>query len=185
MSPPEQSWRRPRGRRHPRRVALRSLLGSLLAGPLVGAAWWATALGGLRGRGDTYLELVQSVGEADAGFALACLLAGSAAGVWWVAAREQQHDDRAVARLAGLLLGGLLGPVLAWTTGLLLATTLPVQVPGLGADVVAALARPRLSLAVVAGALLWPLAVGVLVLVDTLRELAGQWLRTDDGRGLS
>lgn len=181
MSHPEQTWHRPRRPRHPRRVAARALLGSLLAGPLVGAVWWATALGGLRGRGQTYLGLLQSVGEADAGFALACLLAGTAAGAWWVAAREQAHDERAVARLAGLLLGGLLASVLAWSTGLLLATILPVQVPEVGADVVAGIVRPRLTLAVVAGALLWPLAVAALVAVDTLRELSWHWLRSHDG----
>lgn len=183
MRPLEPGPCRPRRRRHPRSVALRALLGSVLAGPLVGAAWWAASLGGLRGRGETYLELLQSVGDGDAGFALACLLAGAAAGTWWVAVRERQHDERSVARLAGLLVGGLLGAVLAWLTGRLLSDGFPVQVPGVAADVVAGLARPRPGLAAVAGALLWPLAVGVLVAVDTLRELAWQWFTSDDGPG--
>ena len=187
MSAPEDQWRRSRPtsrrtRRSPRRVAVRSALLSTAAGPLVGLLWWAISLGGVAGRGSSYLDLVQSVGAADAGFALACLLAGAASGVWWVLAREDRHDVRGVARLVGLLLGGLVSGVLAWTTGLVLSLLVPLEMADVTAEVVAALSRPRPSLAVVAGCLLWPLGVGVLVAVDTLREVAWQAI-VESGRG--
>lgn len=186
MSAPEDQWRRPRpqsrqARRSPRRVALRAGLLSVAAGPVVGLVWWATSLGGVRDRGTSYLDLVQSVGAADAGFALACLLAGAAAGIGWVLAREEEHDVRGVARLVGLLVGGLVAAVVAWLTGLALAVLVPLEVPGLPADAVAELTRPGASLAVVAGCLLWPLGVGVLVAVDTMRELAWQAWGRDTG----
>ncbi|MFC3690311.1 hypothetical protein [Aquipuribacter hungaricus] len=189
MSGTPEEWRRPRAasrrqRRSPRRVALRAALLSLAAGPVVGLGWWATALGGAGGRGTSYLDLVQSVGAADAGFALACLLAGAVGGVWWVLAREDEHDERGVARLVGLLVGGLVAAVLAWLTGAALSAAVPLEVPGVRPEAVEELTRPRMSLAVVAGCLLWPLGVGVLVAVDTLRELAWQALtRTDPADG--
>lgn len=188
MSAAEDQWRRPRSpsrrsRRSPRRVAVRAALLSVAAGPVVGLLWWATSLGGIRGRGSSYLDLVQSVGAADAGFALVCLLAGAAAGVWWVVAREDEHDARGVARLVGLLVGGLLAAALAWVTGLLASVAVPLQMVGVPAAAVAELSRPEPSLAVLAGCLLWPLGVGVLVAVDTVRELVWQAVREDGARG--
>ena len=185
MSAPEDRRRQApvgsrRPRRPPRRVAFRAGLLSLAAAPVVGLLWWATALGGVGGRGRSYLDLVQSIGAADAGFAVACLLAGAAAGVWWVLAREEEHDVRGVARLVGLLVGGLAAAVLAWLTGLLLSLAVPLEMADVTAETVEELSRPRPSLAVVAGCLLWPLGVGVLVAVDTLRELAWQSLGRDE-----
>lgn len=168
-----------RARRTPRRVAVRALLASAVAGPLFGLLWWLTAPGGLRSPGTSYLDLVQAGGATDAAFALTCLVAGAVAGVWWVVAREDEVDARAVGRLAGLLVGGLLGAVLAWGTGTLMQVLVPVQDADVPADVLRELTVPSPNLAVVAGALLWPLAVGLLVVVDTLRELAWRAL-TDD-----
>lgn len=184
MSAPEETLRRPRagrraGRRSPRRVAVRAALGSVALGPVVGLVWWLTALGGTRGRGSSYLDLLQSVGAADAGYAVLCLLVGAAAGIWWVAAREEHHDARAIARLVGLLVGGLAAAVVAWLVGAGLARLVPVAVDGIDPEVVTRLSTPGPSAAVVAGALLWPLAVGVLVVVDTARELAWQALTRD------
>ena len=163
-------------------MAVRAALLSVAAGPVVGLLWWATSLGGVVGRGSSYLDLVQSVGEADAGFALACLLAGAASGVWWVLAREDTHDARGLARLVGLLVGGLVAGGLAWVTGLALSTAVPLRMADVTAEVVAGLARPRPSLAVGAGCLLWPLGVGVRVAVDTVREVAWQAV-VENGRG--
>ena len=139
------------------------------------------------GRGRTYLDLVQSVGAADAGFALACLLAGAAAGVWWVLAREDEHDARGVARLVGLLAGGLRRRRSSpGSPGLLLHGA---RAAGDGrrarrdrGRAVPAPAQPRRASP---GCLLWPLGVGVLVAVDTLREVAWQALGRgdDDPRG--
>lgn len=187
-TPTEHQPRRPRSdsrrlRRSPRRVASRAALLSLAAGPVVGLLWWATSLGGVGGRGSSYLDLVQSVGAADAGFALACLLAGAAAGVWWVLAREDSHDARGLARLLGLVAGGPAAAVIAWLTGLALALAVPLQMADVTAETVAELSRPRVSLAVVAACLLWPLGVCVLVAVDTLRELVWQSLVRDDAPG--
>lgn len=183
----DQVLRRPRphrrrARRSPRRVAVRSLLGCVVAGPVVGLLWWLLAPGGLRDPGDTYLDLLQAAGTADAAFAVACLLAGAAGGVWWVLAREEEHDARAVGRLVGLLVGGLVAAVLAWCTGALLQRLVPVEAVDVPAEVLARLTEPRPNLAVAAGALLWPLATGVLVLVDTLRDVAWQALREDRER---
>ena len=168
-----------RRRRTPTRVAVRAGLLAVAAGPLVGLVWWWLTPGGRRSPGDTYLDLVQSAGAADAAFAVACLTAGSLAGIWWVLAREEVHDARAVGRLVGLVAGGLLGAVLAWGTGALLQVLVPAQVGDLPADVVADLTSPRVSLAVVAAVLLGPLATGVLVLVDTLRDVVAQALVRD------
>lgn len=171
---------RARRARPPRRVALRALLGSAVAGPVVGLLWWLVAPGGLRPPGDGYLDLLQAAGDADAAFAVVCLLAGTVAGVVWVVLRDEVHDERAVARLVGLLVGGLVGAGLAWATALLLQVLVPTPAGDVPADVVAGLTAPRATVAVVAGALLWPTATGVLVTVDTLRELAWQaWSRTD------
>jgi hypothetical protein len=182
----QDTWRRPRPasrrtRRSPRRVAVRALLAASAAGPLVGLLWWATTPGGFRSPGASYLDLVQAAGAADAGLAVACLLAGAVAGVGWVLLREESHDARAVARLVGLLVGGLLGGLLAWGTGSALQVLVPPQVGDLPADVVADAVSPHVNLAVVAGVLLWPLTTGVLVTVDTLRELFWQALSRDDG----
>ncbi|MGJ7441349.1 hypothetical protein [Aquipuribacter sp. MA13-6] len=183
----DQTLRRPRpnrrrARRSPRRVAVRALLVCLAAGPFVGLLWWLLAPGGLRAPGDTYLDLLQAAGTADAAFAVACLAAGAAAGIWWVLAREEEHDARAVGRLVGLLVGGLLAAVLAWCTGALLQLLVPVEVADVPAEVLRDLTAPRPNLAVAAGVLLWPLATGVLVLVDTLRDVAWQALREDRDR---
>lgn len=168
-------------------MALRAAALSVVAAPLVGLTWWAVSLGGLRPRGDSYLDLVQSVGSADAAFALVCLLAGAVAGTGWVLAREEELDARGVARLVGLLVGGLLAAALAWAVGAGLAVALPVQLPADLADdladgregAAAALTTPGLSPAVAAGCLLWPFGVGLLVAVDTVRDLAWQALRED------
>ncbi len=186
MSAPEElrgDPQRRRARRRPGRSAVPAAALSLAAGPLVGLLWWATSLGGVGGRGTTYLDLVQSVGAADAGFAVACLLAGAVTGVGWVLAREEDVDLRGVARLVGLLVGGVLASVLAWLTGLLLSLAVPLQVGDVPPDVVAGLVRPRPSLAVVAGCLLWPLGVALLVAVDTLREVVWRTFVRDDERG--
>lgn len=180
----DRTLQRPRSaarlrRRTPARVGLRAGLLSLVAGPLVGFVWWLSTPGGGRSPGDTYLDLVQSAGATDAAFALACLGAGSLAGIWWVLARDEVHDTRAVGRLVGLLVGGLVAAWLAWGAGAALQVVVPAQVGDLPADVVADLTAPRLSPAVVAGTLLWPLATGVMVLVDTLRELVVQALGRD------
>lgn len=163
-----------RARRSPRRVAVRALLASAAAGPLVGLLWWLLSPGGARPAGDTVLTVVQSRGATDAVYALACLVAGSVAGMVWILLREPVHDARAVARLVGLLLGGLVGATLAWLTGFMIDVLAPT-VAGAGGAAAAADDPPSLSGAVVAGALLWPLAVGTLVGIDTVRELV--WLR--------
>lgn len=185
MSTTPDAWHRPRperrvARRSPRRVALRAFVASLAAGPLVGLVWWLVSPGGRRPAGDTYLELVQSVGETDGAFALACLVAGALAGLWWVVVREPEHDSRAVGRLVGLLAGGLVGAVLAWGTGWVVdVVVVPADVDGVAADVAAEFAHPRLSAATLAGALLWPLAVGVLVVVDTVRDTVARAMRSE------
>lgn len=171
-----------RGRRTPRRVAVRAAVVSLIAGPPFGLLWWVVTPGGLRSPGTSYLELIQATGATDAAFAVTCLLAGSVVGIWWVVAREEQHDARAVGRLVGLLVGGLLAAVLAWGTGTLLQVMVPVQEADVPAELLLELTVPAPNLAVLAGALLWPLATGLLVVVDTLRDLAWQAL-TDDRAG--
>ncbi len=162
-------------------MGVRAGLACLLAGPLVGLGWWLTAPGGLRSPGDTYLDLLQAGGQAHASFALWCLLSGASAGVGWVLSRDDEHDGRAVGRLVGLLVGGLVGAVLAWGTGAVLRLLAPVEVGVVPADVVADLVAPQPVAGVLAAVLLWPLATGVLVLVDTLRDLAWQSL-VKDGR---
>jgi hypothetical protein len=161
---------------------VRAFLGSVAAGPVVGLLWWLLSPGGRRPAGDSYLDLVQSLGARDATFALVCLLAGAVAGLWWVVVRAQEHDVRAVARLVGLLVGGLVGATLAWCAGWLLdVVVLPAEVTGVPPDLAADLDRPRLSPAAVAGGLLWPLAIGVLVVVDTLRDAVSRALAPDPG----
>jgi hypothetical protein len=123
---------------------------------------------------------VQSVGAGDAGFAVACLLAGAAAGVWWVLAREEEHDVRGVARLVGLLVGGLAAAVIAWLTGLLLSLAVPLEMADVTAETVAGAVPAAPEPGRRRGCLLWPLGVGVLVAVDTLRELAWQSLGRDE-----
>ncbi|WP_336923741.1 hypothetical protein [Aquipuribacter sp. SD81] len=169
-----------RGRRDPRRHALRALLLSLAVAPLAGLAWWAVVPGGRRPVQGGYLDLVQSRGAVDAGFALACLATGTLLGLGWVLVREDDVDARSVGRLVGLLVGGLLGAAVAWLTGWLLGTLLPVGAPpdGVSAAEVDALSGPVLTAATLVGGLLWPLAVTVLVTVDTAREVAwAAWRR--------
>lgn len=164
-------------------MAVRAGLACMVSGPVVGLLWWLTSPGGLRSPGDSYLELLQASGAAEAALALWCLAAGAVAGIWWVLAREEVHDARAVGRLVGVLSGGLLGAVLAWGTGALLRRVLPVEVPEVPADVVADLLSPPPGLGVLAALLLWPLATGVLVVMDTLRDLAWQALLSDRRAG--
>lgn len=183
----EETLRRPRpgdrrARRTPQRVAVRALVASAVAGPVFGLLWWLVAPGGLRSAGTSYLELIQATGATDAAFAVVCLLAGSVAGIWWVVVREQEQDARAVGRLVGLLVGGLAGAVLAWSTGALLQVVVPMAEVDVPADVRAELTVPSPNLAVVAGALLWPLATGLLVVVDTLRDLAWRAFTDDRSR---
>jgi hypothetical protein len=185
VSTAPDAWRRPRpqrrlARRSPRRVALRAFLASVAAGPVVGLVWWVLSPGGRRPAGSTYLELVQSVGETDGAFALTCLGAGAVAGLWWVVVREPEHDSRAVGRLVGLLVGGLVGAAVAWGSGWVIDVVAgSADVEGVSAEVAAELAHPRLSAATLAGVLLWPLAVGVLVVVDTVRDTVARALRSD------
>ncbi len=183
----DETLRRPRPdrrrlRRSPRRVAVRALLGCLTAGPVVGLLWWLLVPGGLRTPGDTYLDVLQAAGASDAAFAVACMAGGAVAGIWWVLARGEEHDAPAVGRLVGLLVGGLLAAVLAWCTGAALHLLVPVEAADVPADVLSRLTAPRPNLAVAAGVLLWPLATGVLVLVDTLRDVVWQALREDRER---
>lgn len=180
---PEQ-LRRPRSARRrasrtPRGVAVRALLVSALAGPVVGLAWWLAAPGGFRDIGDSSLTQLQSAGSTDAAFALACLISGAVAGLWWVLVRAQVLYTGSIARLVGLLVGGVLGGVLAWLSGAGLELLSLDATPDLPeASRVGDGYRP--NLAVVAGVLLWPLAVGVMVLVDTVRDLVWQALNRDE-----
>jgi hypothetical protein len=178
---------RPRRRRDPRLSALRALLVSLAVAPLVGAARWALAPGGLRPVSGGFLALVQSRGAVDAAFAIACLLTGALLGIGWVLAREDVPDGRSVWRLVGLLAGGLLGAALAWGTGWLLEWASPgttAEVTGVAPEEVARLSGPSFSAATLVGGLLWPLGVAVLVTVDTVRDLVWDaWRRAgEDGR---
>lgn len=180
----DERWRRPRtrsrARRSRRRVALRAASRVALLGPVAGLLWWLLTPGGWRSAGPSYLDLVQSSGAAVGSFALVCLVAGAVAGIGWVVVREDAHDARAVARLVGVLLGGFVGAALAWGVGALLQVLLPAPLPDLPAEVTAGLVGLRPGLGVVAAALLWPLTSGVLVAVDTLRDVVWQTLVRDD-----
>jgi ferric-dicitrate binding protein FerR (iron transport regulator) len=183
---PPAARQRPRRRRDPRRSGLRALLVSVAVAPLVGAAWWALAPGGLRPVSGGYLELVQARGAVDAAFAIACLLTGALLGIGWVLAREEVPDDRSVWRLVGLLVGGLLGAALAWCTGWLLEWVTPGSagdVTGVPTEEVARLSGPALSAATVVGGVLWPLGVAVLVTVDTVRDAVWDAWRRAGGDG--
>ncbi|MFC5382215.1 hypothetical protein [Aquipuribacter nitratireducens] len=185
-SAPAAPLRRPRRRVDPRRAAVRALLVSAALAPVVGAVWWFVVPGGRRSPGDGYLALVQSRGAVDAGFALACLVVGVLLGIGWVLVREERPDVRSVGRLVGLLVGGVVGAALAWTTGWLLELAVPGpvgDVADLPAEQVAALVGPRPGVSAVVGGLLWPLGVAVIVVVDTVRELAWEAWHRAGSRG--
>lgn len=174
VRPRPEGRRRRRPHRGPVVLARRAGLVTALLGVPAGLVWWLLAPGGFRGAGESYLDLVQASGAAVGAFALVCLVSGALVGVGWVLVREEEHDTRAVARLVGVLLGGAVGAALAWGAGALLQVLLPAPLPDLPAEVTAGLTGPRPSLGALAAALLWPLATGVLVIVDTLREVIWQ-----------
>lgn len=125
--------------------------------------WWLAAPGGARPADDGYVASVQAVGGADALFALLCVVAGAVLGLWWVLVRGGSADRRSLARLAGLLVGGLVAGALARAVGVGLETLVGSAAAGTAPELV--------SVSAVAGVLLWPLATSALVFVDTLRDL--------------
>lgn len=151
--------------------------------------WWVVAPGLRRPVGPAYLEGVEAAGQQDAAFALVCAVAGALTGIWWVLVRGPEQDRRSVARLVGLLVGGVGAGALAWVAGwgldalasdgLGAAVTSSGTQPG--ADPVATDPLPAVSVATVAAVLLWPLAAATLVFVDTLRDLIVRMLGPAEG----
>ena len=174
---------RRRRRRSPRRAAVLSAATALCGAPFVGLLWWAVGPGVRRPVPVGYVEAVQVAGEQDALFALLCVVAGAATGVWWILARGPQLDAHALGRLLGLLVGGVFGGGLAWVIGwgldVLLVQAAAVA-PAAGEPVADRV--PAANLATMAAVLLWPLVTATLVFVDTLRELVVRMLEDPDRR---
>lgn len=139
---------------------------------VVGTAWWALAPGGRSDSDQGYLPIAEAPGAQDSWIAVLSAGAGAVVALWWVARRPAPPDRASVAAITGALVGAALAGAAAAGLGLVIDLAAAGQPAATGPAVVT-----RLRLRAPAVVLLWPLALVLVVLVDTARDMVGVWLR--------